>query len=63
MEQTDKMQKAKESFMKCFSFEKFKKIANYRNCNMTDYHKYLEKIEGLAILLLESYIFEQSTTI
>lgn len=58
MEQTDKMQKAKESFMKCFSFEKFKKIAKYMNCNKADYHKYLEEIEGLVILLLESYIFE-----
>ena len=60
---TDKLQKSRDSFMKRFTFEKFKGIAKYRNCNRDDYLKYIEKIESLAVLLLESYIFEQSQTL
>lgn len=55
-----KIQKAKEAFMKSFTFKKFKQISKYRNCKMDDYLSYVEKMEVLAVLLLESYIFEQS---
>lgn len=63
VEQTDKLQKAKEVFMKTFPFKKFTKIDKYRNCNKSDYLKYVEKMQFLAVLLLESYIFEQSPPI
>lgn len=62
-EQVSKLQKSRDSFMKRFTFKKFKEIGKYRNCNRDDYLRYVDKIESLAVLLLESYIFEQSQTL
>lgn len=54
-----KIQQAQKAFKKRFTFKDFKAIPKYRNCKRKEYVKYLQNIESLALLLLESYIFNQ----
>jgi len=54
--------KSKEKLMKILSFDKIRKIPKYRNFKMAQYLILIDKLELLAILLLESYIFIQNDT-
>lgn len=54
--------KSKEKLMKILSFDKIRKIPKYRNFKMAQYLTLIDKLELMAILLLESYIFIQNDT-
>lgn len=55
--------KSKEKLMKILSFDKIRKIPKYRNFKMAQYLILIDKLELMAILLLESYIFIQNDTV
>ena len=54
--------KSKEKLMKILSFDKIRKIPKYRNFKMARYLILIDKLELMAVLLLESYIFIQNNT-
>jgi len=56
----NRIEQAHKRLMKRFPIEKIREIPQYRNCNTEQYLKIIEKLESIAILLLESYIFTQS---
>jgi hypothetical protein len=58
----NKLQKASKKLRESLTLEKIRKIPKYRNINMAQYLELISKIENLAILLLEAYIFTQNNT-
>lgn len=56
----DRLERAKEKLMKKIPFEFVTKIPKYRSFNMAQYLQLVDKLESIAILLLESYIFTQN---
>jgi hypothetical protein len=58
----NKLQIASKKLRESLTLEKIRKIPKYRNLNMAQYLELINKIENLAILLLEAYIFTQNNT-
>lgn len=58
----NRIEQARKRLMKRFPIEKIREIPKYRNCNEAQYLHLIEKLESIAVLLLESYIFTQSNT-
>lgn len=59
MTQPDKnrMEEARERFMKRFPIDRIRKIKKYQNLSNEQYLELIHKLEKLGILLLEWYIF------
>ena len=64
MERADKskMALAREKLMKKLPYSAILKIKHYRNFTMEQYLQLIDKLELLAVLLLESYIFTQNNS-
>ncbi len=52
-----RLTKAKERLMARFPIDTIRRIPKYRNLNNDQYVLLIDKLERLAIILLESYIF------
>jgi hypothetical protein len=57
-----RLEKARERLMERLPFEMICKIGKYRNFNMEQYLQLIDKLEGIGLLLLESYVFNQRDT-
>lgn len=59
MTQPDKnrMEEARERFMKRFPIDRIRKIKKYQNLSNEQYLELIHKLEKLGILLLEWYLF------
>ena len=53
----NKLEEARERFMKRFPIDRIRKIKKYRNLSNQQYLQLIHNLEKLGILLLESYIF------